>query len=103
MSHDSSIAPQFTGKLGQTYDIKEVFEWIISHCIEHLGAETKNCLKTILYDVIHVMTSRKRQLHRPDTIEMRTSRWAISTTKTSTMVKHCREMFFVVERTVNRR
>ena len=101
MTHDNSLAPQFTKMLGSEYNIKHVIEWITSQCIEHLGEETKNCFKKILNDIIHVMTSRKRQLHRPDTVEMRTSRWAIPIERTSTMVKHCRQIFSAAQRTVN--
>ena len=101
--HDSSLTSHFSSKLEKKQNHSDLFEWVSSYCIEHLGSETKESIKEIMEDILELTKSNKTQLHRPDIVEMRTSRCSIPKEKTSKMITNCRKMFTEAKKVVNHR
>ena len=99
MIHDYSLAPSFTSKLDKD-NYCDLFEWIGSHCIQHLETESNENITKIMQDVLRLMDSCKNRLHRPDTVEMKTSRCAVPIEMTSEVIKNCREMFKAAQKLV---
>ena len=99
MTYDYSVAPQFARRLGEKNNFREVFEWISSHCIEHLRPDLRDCFQKLIDDVMKSYRDQE-QLHRPDTTWMITSRCALPMDETATMIKLCHEMYCAAQKAV---